>query len=166
MKTRNYNHFSFAHKSIDGEDEKKRKQSIARAGGRNRSRESNNNNTSSNQSNMNGIIELGKKVIPLLVIFAILKGFLGSLLGWGYGGTGNVVYYQSTVYESRTYDTDGKMERIRKESVKSNIPSMINGNKEEGVTSSYYLDRNLDKELDRVYQDSIRKSMIINEFDY
>ena len=164
--------------SANGDNESGKKRSVARAGGRTSNSDRNllfskPLTTSSN----NTIMEWAKKVIPLLVLLTILKGIFGFL--FGFGSNSNVIYYQSTVYESRTYDADGKMERIRKESIKSNLPSsMINGNKEDGYVdrdgsssgstrgTSLYLDQNFDEELDRELENSFRKSMmIINEYD-
>lgn len=164
----------------DGKEDKKR--STARAGGR--TSNSNRNlqpsvplQERSSSSSNNTVMKWAKKVIPLLVLLSILKGIFGFLFRFGGSNSNNVIYYQSTVYESRTYDEDGKMERVRKESVKSNMPSsMINGNKEEGYRerngisrssgTSSYLDQNFDEELDEELENSFRKNMmIINEFD-
>lgn len=145
-------------------DSSSSKNSIARAGGRISGRSSSTpdkyeivKETKKNDTT-SGIIDIAKKAIPLLLLLSLLKGLFGFLFGWGTGSNESYVYYQSTVYESRTYDADGKMERIRKESVKSNVPSMINGNKEEGEAKSKYLqqsDEEFDRELDNIIQRSI-----------
>ena len=160
-----------------GKGDKKR--STARAGGRtsnNRKLQSSVPLQESSSPSNNTVMGWAKKVVPLLVLLSILKGIFGFLFGFG-GSNSNVIYYQSTVYESRTYDADGKMERVRKESIKSNMPSsMINGNKKEGYRerdgtsrssgTSLFLDQNFDEELDKELENSFRKNMmIINEFD-
>ena len=170
----------------DGSNNSK-KNSIARAGGRNRAGQSSKNaedsftnNDNNNNNDKGGIIDLAKKAIPLLIAFTLLKGILGSLFGFGMGMGGNqsVVYYQSTVYESRTYDADGKMERIRKESVKSNIPSMINGNRyddddndndNKGTKSSLFFKKNLDVDVDTYVDEALERSygrsIVVEDYD-
>ena len=66
----------------------------------------------------------GKQGFPFWVFAAsILSVFL--LKGaYDFGFDSSFVYYESTVYESRVYNSDGRVETSRKESVRSNIPSL------------------------------------------
>lgn len=61
-----------------------------------------------------------KTILPLALILFLAKGIFFPNMN-----NDNVVYYSSTVYERSYYNQDGQLERIRKENVKSNVPSMI-----------------------------------------
>jgi hypothetical protein len=50
---------------------------------------------------------------------------------------GSYVFYQSSVYESRVYTSDGKVETKREESIRSNLPSLLERQVESGQPSSY-----------------------------
>ncbi len=152
--------FLGASNNDNDDSESSSSKSIARAGGRSSGRtpESSTSSDGATSESSSGIVDFAKKAIPLLILLSLLKGLFGFLFGRGAGSDQSYVYYQSTVYESRTYNADGEMERIRKESVKSNVPSMINGNKQEGDVKSLYLqqsDEQFDRELDRIIQRSI-----------
>jgi hypothetical protein len=60
-------------------------------------------------------------VILTLTLSILLKSFFASQTNHSAG----YIYYQSSVYESRMIGADGKVETIRKESVRSNIPSLM-----------------------------------------
>ena len=96
-----------------------------------------------------------------------MKSLLGFVFG---GGNSNVVYYSSTVYEKTFYDENGEVQRLRKENVQSNVPSMItnenllrrdnNGRRDDDAVDSYLesLDkdlRSLDREMDNIYRATI-----------
>jgi hypothetical protein len=85
--------------------------------------------------------------LPLVALVLLVKSLLGSL-----SGRSDYVYYQSSVYESRTYNSDGRVETARKESVQSNIPSLLDGKRLRDSSSQYLLreapDRDFDRELD------------------
>jgi hypothetical protein len=70
--------------------------------------------------------------VPLVAVLLLLKTLFGSL----FGGGSDYVYYQSSVYESSVYTSDGKVEMAHKESVQSNIPSLMDG-KQLGDSSSH-----------------------------
>jgi len=146
--------------SADAESTSSNK-SVARAGGRSssgRPSPTKTANSSNDGGTFNGIVDLAKKAVPILLLLSLIKGLFGFL--FGSGSNPSYVYYQSTVYESRTYDADGQIERIRKESVKSNMPSMINGNKqEEGDIKSSYLQQSSDEDFDRDLDRIIQRSM-------
>ena len=95
-----------------------------------------------------------KTILPLALILFLAKGFFFPNIN-----NGNVVYYSSTVYERSYYNQDGQLERIRKENVKSNVPSMITDQRflrgtnveqyqQEDETDSIL--RSLDRELDQL----------------
>jgi hypothetical protein len=85
--------------------------------------------------------------VPLVAVVLLVKSLLGSP-----SGRSDYVYYQSSVYESRTYNSDGRVETARKESVQSNIPSLLDGKRLQDSSSQYLLrgspDRDFDRELD------------------
>jgi hypothetical protein len=63
-----------------------------------------------------GLATLSKSfLLPLLGLCLVFRLLLGS---------SSFVYYESSVYESRTY-VDGKVETSRKESVRSNVPGWV-----------------------------------------
>jgi hypothetical protein len=72
---------------------------------------------------------------PLVVFLLLLKILLESL----FGGGSDYVYYQSSVYESSVYTPDGRVETARKESVQSNIPSLMDGKRLRDSSSQYLL---------------------------
>ena len=58
--------------------------------------------------------------IPATLLSLLLfKGILN------FGSDSYFVYYESTVYESRVYNNDGRLETSRKESFRSNIPGLV-----------------------------------------
>lgn len=85
--------------------------------------------------------------LPLVAVVLLVKSLLGSP-----SGRSDYVYYQSSVYESRTYNSDGRVETARKESVQSNVPSLLDGKRLRDSSSQYLLrespDRDFDRELD------------------
>jgi len=129
-----------------------------RAGGR-KTRKSVTAKPQSNSPWNNWVVKAG---VPALAIALFLK----SLFGGGEAASNaspSYFYYQSSYYESRVYRGDGNMERTYKQSIKSNVPSLIEGRRllredtrptesEPSGTSQYLLqespDRGLDQELD------------------
>lgn len=60
--------------------------------------------------------------IPGLILFLLLaKGIFLD----GFSANSNFAYYESSVYETRMYNSEGKLETSRKESFRSNIPSLV-----------------------------------------
>lgn len=97
--------------NYDGDNADQRKNGVRRIGGRTKrgvaARES-----------------VGKQGFPwwgvptTILSLLFLKGVLD------FGNDSSFAYYESTVYESRVYNSDGRMETSRKESFRSNIPSL------------------------------------------
>ena len=148
----------------DNNDEMRSSLSGGRAGGRKKTKTTVRNATATIPILKNthilweSVLDLFKKLISALVLLALVKSILSFLFG-----SPSVVYYQSTVYESSSYNADGKLEKIRKESFKSNIPGFVDGKREGGSSSisdrslleSRFmrdLDRELDRELDQIEQ--------------
>jgi hypothetical protein len=70
-----------------------------------------------------GLATLTKSfLLPLLGLYLVFRLLLGSLFS---SPSSSFVYYESSVYESRTYSADGKVETSRKESVRSNLPGLV-----------------------------------------
>eukprot|EP00567_Pseudictyota_dubia_P002415 CAMPEP_0197466752 /NCGR_PEP_ID=MMETSP1175-20131217/65216_1 /TAXON_ID=1003142 /ORGANISM="Triceratium dubium, Strain CCMP147" /LENGTH=260 /DNA_ID=CAMNT_0043002805 /DNA_START=109 /DNA_END=891 /DNA_ORIENTATION=+ len=146
-----------------GREEKKSKASVARAGGRSRSGVPPRRNESElTKREVPGYVKLGA-VVALLVL--LLKSLLGGLLGGAGSAPSSYVYYQASMYESRTVGPDGRMETTRKESVRSNVPSLISGDRDDSSTArssppaSFLLRESSDDEIDREIDDAIRRSM-------
>jgi len=138
--------------------------STARSGGRSKFSSMKKNDKSPDTSTSSLIImNVVKKALPFLISFTILKGIFGLLFG-GIGGGANYVYYQSTVYESRSYNDQGEMKTVRKESVKSNAPSLINGNRDDNDSKSFLIRDISDEEFDQELDQVIRRSMSANYF--
>jgi len=132
----------------------KKKASVARVGGR-RSGVSRSNKNSSKE--VPGLVKFG-------ALAAVAVFLLQAFLGWFSGGTSpSYVYYQSSIYESRTLGTDGQMETTRKESVRTNVPSLISGDREDykgrKLPTSSFLLESPDSEIDKEIDGAIRRSM-------
>mmetsp|Transcript_27877 Transcript_27877/g.43065 ORF Transcript_27877/g.43065 Transcript_27877/m.43065 type:complete len:202 (-) Transcript_27877:2735-3340(-) len=86
--------------------------------------------------------------IPIVLVTLFLRLLFGNL----FGGS-NVVYYSSTVYQSTTYSRDGNIETKTKESFQSNIPGLVEREKEErsqgnnAMRGSYYDINSIEDEL-------------------
>ena len=102
---------------------------------------------------------------PILLLWVLFKSLF-------FGSDPSYVYYQSSVYESRSYGADGRVDTSRKESFRSNIPGLVEGrrlqenNDNKGSSSSYLLrqnpDESFEQELDSMMQ--IQKSMLRDFF--
>ena len=57
-----------------------------------------------------------------LILFLLLAK---SIFLDGFSANSNFAYYESSVYETRMYNSEGKLETSRKESFRSNIPSLV-----------------------------------------
>jgi len=66
--------------------------------------------------------------LPLCLLSVILR-FLFGMFG-GSAGNPHVFYYSRSVYESTTYTKDGNIERTRRENFQSNIPELVEQDKE------------------------------------
>ena len=118
------------------EDKSKKQYTVARAGGR-RPR-------SQKQTDNNPKIALFRQwALPLLCMIAILRLLFGVMFG-STNSNPNVVYYSRSVYQSTTYNQDGNIETKRKESVQSNVPSLIEKYGNDGID----IDKELNNEID------------------
>lgn len=143
----------------------KKKRSFSRAGGRSQSWTKRLIPTETqpvSKNNKDDKFNWVKTILPLALILFLTKGIFFPNIS-----NSNVVYYSSTVYERSYYNQDGQLERIRKENVKSNVPSMITDQRFlRGTNVEQYqqedetdpvlrsLDRELDqldKEIDSIY---------------
>lgn len=127
-----------------------------RAGGRKKTLRNETQIMKRSQTIWENLPDIFKKLILGLLLLALVKSILSFLFG-----SPSVVYYQSTVYETSSYNKDGKLEKVRKESFKSNIPGFVDG-KTTGRMSSISdmslmeskfmkdFDQELDRELDQI----------------
>lgn len=94
-------------------DDKNKSLSSGRAGGRRRAPKKKNDE----KKGVPGwLIGAG---IPLLVLWLVVGNLFGG------GSDSSFVYYQSSVYESSIMGENGQVERSRKESVRTNVPSLL-----------------------------------------
>jgi hypothetical protein len=95
---------------------------------------------SSRESESNPTSKVGKwavLAIPFLIVMVIWKLLFGG--SPADSGTSGYMFYQSSVYETRVVGSDGKVERTRKESVRSNIPNLMERKSRiDGSSSSSY----------------------------
>jgi hypothetical protein len=108
---------------------------------------------------------LGRLAIPLLLVWLFLQMLIGVI--GGSNSSMSYSFYQSSVYESRTYTSDGKVETKRQESSWSNLPSLVERQVESGQSTSdqsegYYspLSQLMDEandEFDRAIDDSMMR---------
>jgi len=101
--------------------------SIARAGGRSR----NINRRLNPTTTKDWIQKITTRILlPWFLVFLLLRGILSPFLfstSSSYTSP-SYVYYQKSIYESSSYNSEsGQVERTRKESFRSNIPSLISG---------------------------------------
>ncbi len=118
----------------------------------------------------NAITKFAKNALPVLLFFLIIKSLLGGLFGSGSGSAGgSYVFYQSTVYESTTYDSNGQSERVRKESFKTNIPGYTPSVGERDSSNYRKEMRKLNDEIERdlgnVYRDTYRSTIVEDFYD-
>lgn len=125
---------------------KKDKRTVARAGGR---RPRTDQKTKQPEATKKRIPEkdlfslIRDFALPLCLLSVILR-FLFGMFG-GSAGNPHVFYYSRSVYESTTYTKDGNIERTRRENFQSNIPELVEQDKEYtqeqnggGVGKSYF----------------------------
>ena len=127
--------------NLHPETPSKKKVSTSRAGGRSRQRE----RPAKNSSSSPLLANRAKIALPVVLVLWILSQvFQSSVRPPSY------VFYQSSMYESRTLGADGRMETTRKESVKSNLPSLLQQDDERRLVKPSLLpDRDFDREIDR-----------------
>lgn len=69
-------------------------------------------------------------LVPAVVLFSLLLIFVPIFGGGGSDSSPqSVYYYQSSSFESRVYNSDGSVQTTRKESVQTNMPSLLEGSR-------------------------------------
>jgi hypothetical protein len=106
--------------SSDNQNTENNHKSTGRAGGRKRRKSAKNPRKKEKQS-PRSIGMLPAVLLLSGVLLVLLKGILFDNVS----GDPSFVYYESSVYESLTYGTDGRVETSRRESFRSNIPSLM-----------------------------------------
>lgn len=139
--------------------------SFARAGGRSKKDDA----SLSTDNLKSRVRKIAKMIAPFLFLLFLARWTLGILFSPG-SSPPSYVYYQRTLYESSSYNSQsGKVERTRKENFRSNIPSLISGQRsiqqgDQGSSiSSYLLEASPDEELDREL-DVIFPEFLIEDF--
>ena len=77
----------------------------------------------------NGFFSLIRDFALPLCLLSVMLRFLFGVFG-GSAGNPHVFYYSRSVYESSTYTKDGNIERTRRENFQSNIPELVEQDKE------------------------------------
>ena len=127
--------------------------SVTRIGGRSSSPLPNN-----SSSDIGGILESVQKVVlPVVMLLLLLKALLGGVFVSPSPARSSFVYYQSSMYESRTVDVSGNVKTIRKESVRSNVP-LGDWQQRDGIGRRYiYVDERESSNGGRFGQDTQRE---------
>ena len=121
-------------------------------------------------------VEKPPKIPSWLTTLALPVGvlwFVGQLL-FGGGESSSDYYYQSSVYESRVYNSDGRVDTSRKSSVRSNVPGLIDTETPQRpfpaeINSIVNYERRADEDFDRVLDKEMESMMrlqkgFLNEF--
>ena len=144
----------------------KKKYTSARMGGRKRKipRRDSLGKKDDKDDNLKKFTKWATVLAPILLLWVLIK----SLLFGGSSSEPSYVYYQSSVYESRTYGADGRVDTSRKESFRSNIPSLIEGKRlqqEPRGSSSYLLQQNPDESFERELDSMLQlQESIVRDF--
>lgn len=101
-------------------------------------------------------------LVASLAIFALLYNLFisggGSLLGGA--GASNYYYYQSSFFESQTFSSDGKVDTARRESIRTNVPSLLQDkNALRDRTSSVELEIRPVQEFEQSLDDEIGRNL-------
>ena len=96
---------------------------------------------------------------PLVALWVLSR----LLFGGGESST-DYYYYQSSVYQSSVYGPDGRIDTSRKESVRSNIPELVDKKSRQRVLPSssdgtFDYERRADDEFDRLLDQEIESMM-------
>lgn len=70
-----------------------------------------------------------QNIVPLVVFFSLLLCIAPFFISDDAAPSTNYYYYQSSYSESRVYSQDGSVQMTRKESVQTNMPSLLEGRK-------------------------------------
>uniref|UniRef100_A0A6U3C5M4 Transmembrane protein n=1 Tax=Entomoneis paludosa TaxID=265537 RepID=A0A6U3C5M4_9STRA len=94
-------------------------------------------------------------ILPLLALIIIFRSlFFGGLPT----GDSSVYYYTSTSFESTTY-ANGKVDTARKQSVKTNMPSLIDNKMSSPSESIEFRESRLAKDFDDQLEDEFNRMM-------
>jgi len=137
-----------------------------RIGGRSKSPSKPTPNVQKRNENKTGMPKLLIAIcIPLLALWVFFQTLFGG------EDSPSTYYYQSSVYESRVYNADGQVETSRKESVRSNVPSLLEerrNDRRESETSdfsSYILRGDIDEQFDKELESMMRvQQKILEDF--
>ena len=167
----------------DGEEESNSKdnslvpsnsKSTRRAGGRVRSKKrlskKKNDLVESPQNLLGWVKTIG---VPFVALWILSQMFLG-----GESSSSNVYYYQSSVYQSSVYGPDGRVDTAKKQSVRTNIPGLVDGQGRESRlpvqnnnndNAALDFERRADQAFDRQLDEEIESMMrmqrnFLNEF--
>mmetsp|Transcript_4418 Transcript_4418/g.5109 ORF Transcript_4418/g.5109 Transcript_4418/m.5109 type:complete len:212 (+) Transcript_4418:146-781(+) len=136
-----HNRFMSADDSGSNEDAENKKFSTGRVGGRSP--------TPPPKKEMKINFKLPSWLVPLSIFLIGFKVFVQILFGgFGGGGNSNFVYYESSVYQTQTMLDDGKVETSRKESIKTNAPSLLN--ERQLLKQSQLMDRQYDRSVQSI----------------
>lgn len=121
------------------------KYTTARVGGRRKkSTSKRENDRRVDKNDGNSFIRYGSLIIGGVFLLKLISGLL-------FGGS-NVVYYESSVYQSTTRSIDGNFETTRKESFRTNIPGLTRS--EEDIDRSIRLEQaRTEREINRFFKD-------------
>eukprot|EP00565_Helicotheca_tamesis_P006859 CAMPEP_0185725120 /NCGR_PEP_ID=MMETSP1171-20130828/1448_1 /TAXON_ID=374046 /ORGANISM="Helicotheca tamensis, Strain CCMP826" /LENGTH=187 /DNA_ID=CAMNT_0028393157 /DNA_START=372 /DNA_END=935 /DNA_ORIENTATION=+ len=166
--------------SSSSSSQQSRPMSTARVGGRRSSPPPpKRNNKKDTDDNVFGLL---KFVLPIMALIWLLQSLLSGIFFFGGGGssTGNYVYYQSSTFESRTIKSDGTIETAKKESVRTNMPSLIKSGESSSSSSSSTssmilrgerdeafereLENDVKREIDSAMQQVMPRSIILDDF--
>ena len=131
-----------------------KKRSFSRAGGRSKKKEiSQSNNSKGLSTKENTSFGPIKNIIQLILLVTIINNLFGFVFGGG-NSNSNTIYYSSTVYEKTFYNENGELQRIRKENVQSNVPSLINNDKALRETGNSNLESfdDVGRETERIFR--------------
>lgn len=131
-----------------------------RAGGRSRLKRQSN-DTEKPGLTTGWVISFAVPIVALWLLAQVLFG------GGDNANQSNYYYYQSSVYQSRVYGSEGRVDTSRKESVRSNIPGLIDGNVQperfstdtnRALKYDERVDEDFDEAIDRAIDSMIRRS--------
>ena len=98
--------------------------------------------------------------MPFLLLLLIVKTLLG-----GFGADDSVYFYQSSYVESRVVRSDGKIDTSRKESIRTNIPSMKDVSPQTLREYNARFDEDFDREIEQEMARMLRfQRSTLNDF--
>ena len=129
---------------------------INRAGGRIRRKREPLDQTKNNRTSS----QILRYSVPFLLLLLIVKTLLG-----GFGADDSVYFYQSSYVESRVVRSDGKIDTSRKESIRTNIPSMKDVSPQTLREYNARFDEDFDREIEQEMARMLRfQRSTLNDF--